>query len=933
MRNDTPWTSGARWLGRLALVSAVLMLPRIGASQALTGMLIATVKDADGGLLVGARATLTSRALVGGPATAVSSDVGQLRFPTLAPGLYTVDIELRGFTPYHEEGVRIGAGGTIERTVLLGLAGLAESVVVEGAGARIDARDPGLSTRVERDVQAAIPTRRTSMFDMIRAAPGVSPTSPSSGRETTVSAFGSGTNENQFLFDGTNFTCPCNGVARAEPGIDFIQEVHVQSVGASAEYGNLQGAVINVITRQGSDRFLYDASYYVQTAGLTSRAARLPYLGAGGSTSGYERARFRDGTSTLGGPAIRNRVWFFAGYQYLRDYDSQPGTDPATPRKYEQDKVFAKLTWRLTPTLRLEQSLHDEFGFNPDRPTIVTPFEAIPRRHISVPAMTFGHLTHTVSANTVWDVRVGRFVYTQDDQSPGDDPLTPSRFDRVTGVTSGAPPRIGSVAISRTTTKATLSHFRPAFLGAGHLWKGGVQVERGEHHATAVIPTGVRFVDNNGRLFQAISTNPSSLGGASLTTSAFLSDAVTVGDRLTVSAGLRFDHGRAISQDLHAVDAQGRPTDAIVPGLGDVYAWNILSPRLGATLKLSADGRTVLRASYGRFSQGVLTGELEPFHPGATPTTTRAFVDATGDYTRVVSIVDPKANLRLDRDTRAPFSDEYSVGVDREVGRSLGVAVAYVRKEGRHFIGWTDVGGQYVEASQSLPDGRSVPVFRLTSTPAERRFLLTNQPSYSLAYNGLVMMAEKRRSHGWQALGSYTWSRASGLQASSGSTAAGAQVSTVSPPNPIVFGRDPNDLTNARGRLPNDRPHMFRIMGSIEMPKTGVTFAANLQYFTGKPWAASTSLTLPQGDVRVLLEPRGARRLSSQTLLDLRLSRVLSFRGAGRIELVVDVLNALNESAEEALATDNVLSPTFGQGVAFVDPRRAMVSLRLNLGK
>lgn len=933
MRIDTPWTTRAQWLGRLALVGAVLMVPRIGASQALTGMLIATVKDADGGMLVGARATLTSRALMGGPVTAVSSDVGQLRFPALAPGLYVVDIALRGFTPYHEEGVRIAAGGTIERTVLLGLAGLAESVVVEGAGARIDARDPGLSTRVERDVQAAIPTRRTSMFDMIRAAPGVSPTSPSSGRETTVSAFGSGTNENQFLFDGTNFTCPCNGVARAEPGIDFIQEVHVQSVGASAEYGNMQGAVINVITRQGSDRFLYDASYYVQSAGLTSRAARLPYLGAGGSTSGYERTRFRDGTSTLGGPAIRNRVWFFAGYQHLRDYDSQPGTDPATPRKYEQDKVFAKLTWRLTPTLRLEQSLHHEFGFNPDRPTIVTPFEAIPRRHISVPAMTFGHLTHTASANTVWDVRVGRFVYTQDDQSPGDDPLTSSRFDRVTGVTRGAPPRIGSVAISRTTIKATLSHFRPAFLGAGHLWKGGVQVERGEHHATAVIPTGVRFVDNNGRPFQAISTNPSNLGGASLTTSAFLSDAITVGARLTVSAGLRFDHSRAISQDLHAVNAQGRPTETIVPGLDDVYAWNIVSPRLGATLKLSADGRTVLRASYGRFSQGVLTGELEPFHPGATPTTTRAFVDATGDYTRVVSVVDPTANLRLDRDTRAPLTDEYSVGVDREVGRSLGVAVAYVRKEGRHFIGWTDVGGQYAEASQSLPDGRSVPVFRLTNTPAERRFLLTNQPGYSLAYNGLVMVAEKRRSHGWHALGSYTWSRASGLQASSGSTAAGAQVSTVSPPNPIVFGRDPNDLTNARGRLPNDRPHMFRTMGSIEIPKTGVSFAANLQYFSGKPWAASTSLTLPQGDVRVLLEPRGARRLSSQTLLDLRLSRAISFRGAGRIELVVDVLNALNESAEEALATDNVLSATFGQGVAFVDPRRAMVGLRLNLGK
>src|SRR5207244_12250898 len=140
----------------------------------------------------------------------------------------------------------------------------------------IEARNLRFGTRFGSDTLKAIPTRRANMFDWIRAAPGISPTSPSSGTTsggttTTVSAFGSGTNENLFLIDGTNFTCPCNGVARAEPGIDFIQEVQVQSVGASAEYGNVQGAVINVVTRQGSARFLYDASYFGQTAGLTSR--------------------------------------------------------------------------------------------------------------------------------------------------------------------------------------------------------------------------------------------------------------------------------------------------------------------------------------------------------------------------------------------------------------------------------------------------------------------------------------------------------------------------------------------------------------------------------------------------------------------------------------------------------------------------------------
>ena len=154
-----------------------------------------------------------------------------------------------------------------------------ESLIVEGAGSRIEARESGFDTRFGPEDLKAIPVRRFSMFDFIRAAPGISPTSPGSVSTNSVSAFGSGTNENAFLIDGTNFTCPCSGEARSEPGVDFIQEVQVQSVGASAEFGNAQGAVINVITRQGSARFLYDASYYWQGGAFTSQPVELPRPG------------------------------------------------------------------------------------------------------------------------------------------------------------------------------------------------------------------------------------------------------------------------------------------------------------------------------------------------------------------------------------------------------------------------------------------------------------------------------------------------------------------------------------------------------------------------------------------------------------------------------------------------------------------------------
>jgi len=448
-------------LGRLLLAAACVMASLPADAQVLTGALVGTVKDEHGTVLPGAVVRVTSPALIGGLATMTTNERGQLRFPILPPGTYALDIERVEFATYHEADVTIGAGATIERTVVLKVAGVAESIVVEGSGSRIEARSSGFETRFKGEDFQAIPTRRFSMVDFIRAAPGVSPTSPSSGSDqsinaaaspASVSAFGSGTNENLFMIDGTNFTCPCSGGGAAEPGVDFIQELQVQSVGASAEYGNMQGAVFNVITKQGGNRLVYDTAYYAQTPRLTSQPILLPVSRGSRPASGYDRIRYRDITTNLGGPVRRDRIWFFAGYQYLRDYDSQPGTDPAFPRTYEQDKVFAKLTWRLKPGLQLLQSYHHEFWSAPERATFVKPFEATLRQHASVPAITFGQLTHTLSDRTVWDVRVGRFVSARVDDPSSGDPTIPGRSDNVTGISSGAPQQImvGCRTIGRT---------------------------------------------------------------------------------------------------------------------------------------------------------------------------------------------------------------------------------------------------------------------------------------------------------------------------------------------------------------------------------------------------------------------------------------------------------------------------------------------------
>ena len=925
------------------LMTALLLtgLVTVGAplrafAQQLTGTLIGTVRDQQGGVLSGAAVTVSSSALIGGSLTATTSEQGQIRFQALPPGRYSLAIEADGFAPYREDGISIGAGSTIDRPIVLVLVGVTQSIVVEAPGSWLDARNSGVETRFGQEYIRAIPGRRLSMFDFIRAAPGVSPTLPSGtggpfSNGTALSAFGSNVNENAFLLDGTNFTCPCTGGSIAEPGIDVIEEVQVQSVGASAEFGNVMGAVFNVVTKQGGNAFQYDTSYYAQPDGLTSQPVRLPVPNGSRPESGYERVRYRDFSANSGGPLVRDRLWFFAGYQYLRDSDSQPGTDPAFPRVYEQDKVHAKLTWQVTPGFRVLSSFHKEFWVSPERPTLVTPFEATSRVTGSVPTTTFAHVTHSLSSNTFWDARVGRFALSQETSPSSGNRTTPNRFDRVTGVSSGGPQGFGDLTLIRTTAKATMTHYRPALLAADHEWKLGAQIEKGEHRSYTVIPGGTRFIDSSGQPFQAVSRTPSTLGGQFISAGVFLSESVTLTDQLTLNAGIRFDHTRAVSQDVPGRDLQGREVGG-VKGLGTMYTWDVWSPRLGVTTRLTADGRTMLRASYGRFHSGVLTAELASVHPAQTPTTTMAFDPTSGGYTRLVSVVDPTINLRLDGATRTPRTDEYSIGIDRELRHRLRAAVAYVRKNGSDFIGWTDTGGVYREMAHTLPDGRVVPIFVIANSPADRRFLLTNPEEYFLTYDGVVIAVEKRQSDRWQAFASYTISNTRGLIPSSGGTASDPQGGSTFGGR-FTLGRDPNSMANARGRLPNDRPHMIRLAGSSELPKTGFVVAANLQHFTGKPWAASAQVALPQGDQRILLEPRGTRRLSSQTLLDLRVSRTLSLGGQTRIELLLDVLNALANTAEEALATDNLFSPNFGQSTVFVDPRRVMIGVRVNLGQ
>ena len=165
--------------------------------------------------------------------------------------------------------------------------------------------------------------------------------------------YGSSYDENSFQLDGVDITDTFFNEALAEPNTDAIDEVEVLSLGAPAEYGNAPGAVYNIVTRQGTNAFHGDVNFFYQSDGMTAdntNDVRLPD-GTFYDTCPTDdpkrcpffRDTFHDFSAQLGGPIIKDKLWFFASYGIQRDFFAEAGTDTSSELSQRRKKRTA--TW------------------------------------------------------------------------------------------------------------------------------------------------------------------------------------------------------------------------------------------------------------------------------------------------------------------------------------------------------------------------------------------------------------------------------------------------------------------------------------------------------------------------------------------------------------------------------------------------------------
>jgi hypothetical protein len=172
-----------------------------------------------------------------------------------------------------------------------------------------------------------------------------------------------------------------------------------------------------------------------------------PASDTGGRSSGHERERYRDFTTSLGGPVVRDRLWFLGSYQYQRDYEQPAGRRSGIPPDLRAEQGVAHI--HLAP-----EGVHATHADLP--PGVLREPDAGDGRYAcrsdhnpSAPNMTFGHFTHMLTPATLWETRVGRYVLDWTMDPSTGDRSTPNRLDRITNVSSGNVNQLGQLLLRR----------------------------------------------------------------------------------------------------------------------------------------------------------------------------------------------------------------------------------------------------------------------------------------------------------------------------------------------------------------------------------------------------------------------------------------------------------------------------------------------------
>jgi hypothetical protein len=880
----------------------ILLLAGPGFAQKRTGTITGAVKDEQGEALPGVTVTVKGEALMG-TRSMITDAKGEFRFIALPVGSdYEVTFSLQGFQTVIAKSQRVTIGGTVDLDIVLKPTKLEEQVTVVGKFPLVDIEKSSFSSTYDSQILETLPTRRFTFFDMVQAAPGVTAADPQGSRQ---SAFGSEVKSNAYYINGIDISAPSTGAAWPWPMPDVIGELEVIGVGAPAEYGNYEGAVINVVSKSGSNSFHGAAKYFLQTDSLT--ANNTP-----NEQWPFHRDRWHDAIFQLGGPIVKDRLWFFGSVQHNVDRSSGVGADPRFPTEYSMKPTAdVKIDFQLDKKNKLSLFAHYEnYRFPYDPPTAYRPAETCSFEEAPAITPTLEWL-HMVSDNTYFEIKYGGF-YTNLEYKPfSGDMTTPGHEDWGTGYYSVNAMGYYKWKTNRTQANANISHYAQDFLKGSHEFKAGVQYSHGYSDFIYGYIGGVKYYDWMNEPLYAYFRNPSHYGGTVDQVGVFVDDTWKVSNRLTANLGLRFDYNHGSIPDFKELDGLYKPTGKTIPGIPDAVDWKQISPRIGINYQLTSDKKTVFRASYGRYNKGLVIGDIEAATPAQAPLYVYGYNPETQAYDSFIYSWNPLEDLGLNKNLKPPHTHQFSVALERELVPDFSISATFIYKINRDRIARLNTAAQYEE----IPfydgyAGQTIMVYNQLE-PIQNFYLITN-PGDKITYRALMLVANKRFSNNFHLYSSFTWARTWWV--------------------PKGY-KDKNELINGEGVFKIEsavaRDWMFKLGGAYNAP-FGIILGTNIIYQQGASWERTVFVPdLNQGGKFVKAERRGSRRMPNELYFDLKAEKVFRIASRYSVGISFDIINLFNEDTPLSYVSYTAESPNWMTPTRIILPRRAMLGLKL----
>lgn len=885
------------------------------------------VTDESGAVMPGVSVTISSTALISGTRDTVTGADGRYRFAELPAGDYAVTFTLTGFAPV-KRNVHLATGFVATLDEKLAIGGVAETVTVKAESPVVDVRTTGVATNLGKEALETLPTSR-SIWQVMNMAPGlrvsgVDVGGSAAGTQQDYSNYGTSAGGNTPLLDGVD-TREDTGGSGFYYDYGAFQDVQIKAMGGDAETA-LPGTQFLGVIKSGSDRFHGSGLLSWETPKLQANNVTAA-LQERGARLGNPLLSYHDYNFDLGGPVVKRHLWFYGSYRNQRIRQGVVGyyAEPGVPGEYNVllANTTGKLTGQLNSRHRFSGFIQSQKKDYPERTADAYRYKESTWHQIFKPRAGKAEWSWMVSDRTFFNAFLGRWEYTTDGLNWTE---APPAYDTATLRYSGrynTTPYVGGRG--RWQYDASISHYIASGWGGSHNLKAGLDVtDESRTYDADAKSNGYDYQLRlqNGAAYQIVLYNyPYHTLDKMTTVSAFAKDEWLIGDRATLNVGARFERYHVY------LPAQSKPAGQFYPAgdfpYTDVLTWNNWAPRIGLSLPLDADKRTVLKVTYGWYNFATQATYGDTFNNNASQTSTYRWNDLngnmlydSGELGSFVTATGAKSSA-INPDLKQPKTHEVTGSVERQVAENFSARVSYVyRREVDRFqtvnvlrpydaytnaYTTTDPGPDGVIGTAD--DGGPVTYYDYSSAYRGSAFIRNediNTDGYTNSYHNIEVAAQKRLSNRWQLVTSF-----------------------LATHRDIWRNGIPQD-PNAANFYPKSKywEWGFKLSGSYLLPYD-VQLAAMFTSQSGAVWARDARFTagLPNlTSLILLMEDPAANRLPTQNLLNLRLEKRQKTR-FGTFAFQFDLFNLTNTNVELGVTTRS--GSTFGNITGIVPPRIA----------